>query len=184
MTRSSPSRNTTTNLSGSVHYLLNMYALAAGATGVGALALAQAAEAKIVYTPTHTAIHRGFPGILQLDLNHDGNSDLKFENWWNSSTDRGPEGFLSVFPSGTNGIRGYSTGNNFVFFASALRAGQTIGPKQRFISPRQNDWMWRASIGWGQWDDVNNRYVGLRFTIKGKTHYGWARLNVHLNSQN
>jgi len=40
-------------LSESLHHRLNMYAIAAGAAGVGALALAQPAEAKIVYTPSH-----------------------------------------------------------------------------------------------------------------------------------
>jgi hypothetical protein len=39
-------------LSDSVHHQLNMYALAASAAGVGILALAQTAEAKIIYTPT------------------------------------------------------------------------------------------------------------------------------------
>jgi hypothetical protein len=28
------------------------------------------------------------------------------------------------------------------------------------------------------WKDVSNRYLGLKFMIKGKTHYGWARLTV------
>jgi len=172
---------TPSSLSDSLHRQLNLYAVAASAAGVGMLA--QSAEAVIVYTPAHTTINRGFPGILHLDLNHDGNSDFRFENWWNSDSD-GTVGFLSVLPSAANGIRGYSTGNNFVFFASALRVGQKIGPKQQFVSPRQNDWMWLASDSFGQWDDVNNRYLGLRIVIKGKTHYGWARLNVHSSPEN
>lgn len=28
--------------------------------------------------------------------------------------------------------------------------------------------------------NVRNRYLGLSFKINGKTHYGWARLNVKL----
>jgi hypothetical protein len=28
------------------------------------------------------------------------------------------------------------------------------------------------------WNNVKNRYLGLKFTINGKTHFGWARLNV------
>jgi hypothetical protein len=28
---------------------------------------------------------------------------------------------------------------------------------------------------------VKNRYLGLRFIIKGETHFGWARLNVACN---
>jgi hypothetical protein len=32
---------------------------------------------------------------------------------------------------------------------------------------------------YGKWINVNNRYLGLKFKIKGKFHYGWARLSVH-----
>jgi hypothetical protein len=31
---------------------------------------------------------------------------------------------------------------------------------------------------------VKNRYLGLRFNIKQKTHYGWARLNISCNPKN
>lgn len=42
----------TAELSDSLHHRLNSYALAASAAGVGVLAVAQPADAKIVYTPT------------------------------------------------------------------------------------------------------------------------------------
>lgn len=32
--------------------------------------------------------------------------------------------------------------------------------------------------GGGNWLNVSNRYLGMAFRIKGKTHYGWARLSV------
>jgi len=50
MNRTSRCSRVPANLSQSVQRQLNMYALAAGAAGVGALALTQSAEAKIVYT--------------------------------------------------------------------------------------------------------------------------------------
>jgi hypothetical protein len=31
---------------------------------------------------------------------------------------------------------------------------------------------------WGQWWSVQNRYLGLKFYIKGNVHYGWARLTT------
>jgi hypothetical protein len=34
---------------------------------------------------------------------------------------------------------------------------------------------------WGDWDNVTNRYLGLKFIIRGKLHYGWTRLNVQEN---
>jgi hypothetical protein len=30
----------------------------------------------------------------------------------------------------------------------------------------------------GPWKDAHNRYLGLRFSVNGETHYGWARLTV------
>jgi len=34
----------------------------------------------------------------------------------------------------------------------------------------------------GRWQNVEGGYLGLRFDIGGKVHYGWARLNVHLTN--
>ena len=176
-------------LSDSLQRHLNAYSLAASAAGVGMLALAKPADAKVVYTPAHVVVHRGWPGITFIDLNHDGTADFKLENWWLSNTESGSEGILSVFPaqkSQRNGIAGYGTAGKgtLVYFASALRAGARIGPKKSFFYPKVMDWMFRASAGWGQWNDVDNRYLGFKFRIKGKTHYGWARLNVHFNPKN
>ena len=64
----SPRSRKTISLSDSVHQQLNSYALAAGAAGVGVLALGQSAEAKIIYTPAHHVI--GERTSYQLDLNH------------------------------------------------------------------------------------------------------------------
>ena len=30
----------------------------------------------------------------------------------------------------------------------------------------------------GPWYNVPNRYLGLKFYVKGKAHYGWARLKT------
>jgi hypothetical protein len=77
MKRSSRPRKTA-DLSESVHQQLNMYVLAASAAGVGLLALAQSAEAKIVYTKTHVVI--GTNHVYALDLNHDGVVDFKIDS--------------------------------------------------------------------------------------------------------
>jgi hypothetical protein len=172
---------TPARIADSLNRQLNSYALAAAAAGVGMLAFAQSVEAKIVYTPAHRLIHGGDPGIRRLDLNHDGIADFTFQNWSVYGTDV-QLATLSVLPSGGNGIRGYGGSGAFSFrFASALRAGTRIGPKDRFISEHSGDWMLRASYGWGQWINVDNRYLGFRFSVNGRTHYGWARLNVHSN---
>jgi len=34
---------------------------------------------------------------------------------------------------------------------------------------------------WGPWTNVKNRYLGLKFMVNGKPHFGWARANVSCN---
>jgi hypothetical protein len=70
--RTRPPR-TPSKLPVSVHHQLNMYAIVAGAAGVGMLALAQPVEGKIVYTAAHKSAIAG----IELDLNHDGIADFK-----------------------------------------------------------------------------------------------------------
>jgi hypothetical protein len=36
----------------------------------------------------------------------------------------------------------------------------------------------------GYWVNAQHRYLGLRFIINGKVHYGWARLNVQTETRN
>jgi hypothetical protein len=55
------------------HKLLG-YASAASAAGVGILALAQSAQAKIIYVPTQQTIPPR--GSVALDLNNDGVTDF------------------------------------------------------------------------------------------------------------
>jgi hypothetical protein len=169
----------TASLSKSVHRQLNMYALAAGAAGVGILALAPPAGAKIIYTPLNVAIGPG--GSLKLDLNHDGKPDFRI------------------------GVRIYTKGTSLLFsdsmyvqalqksnaaavggmgFARAINRGVTIGPKQVFGGDHKTvmaSCHSAASIASskGPWLNVRDRYLGLRFTIKGKIHYGWARLTTN-----
>jgi hypothetical protein len=66
MNSSSRNRKTACNLSESTQRCLNSYALAATAAGVGVLALALPAEAKIVYTAAHHVIKQGTKRVLAL----------------------------------------------------------------------------------------------------------------------
>ena len=183
MKRSSQTPRTTAKLSDSVRHQLNMYALAATAAGVGALAMAQPTQAEIVYTPTHQKlpINKDF----FLDLNHDGVNDFKFFISASTST-HGCLVRLALdrLHPGNAAVPKLSSGS---FFASALKAGVRIGKTQYF--PNQSrEFMgeffdYFDSGGYqGPWassgQPVDHRYLGLKFGIKGKTHYGWARLNV------
>jgi hypothetical protein len=185
MTRSALPRKTA-NLSDSVQQRLNKYALAAGAAGVGVLVLAHPAEAKIVYTPADTNITPDH--LIPLDLNHDGIVDFRFKDVYEISRTAGFDhtGILSVVPANQgNKIEGYTRTNGN--YASALRAGASIGPNARFTTgPNRMEEAFidtgrdpqSSGLCFGTWPTRTNRYLGLQFLINGEVHFGWARLNV------
>jgi hypothetical protein len=172
----------------SVRQQLNAYALAASAVGVSLLALTQAANAKVVYTHTHKVINRGLPGILPLDLNHDGITDFSFSNWWQGGgTDFGPGGTLQIHQAQkANGIWGLHVGHGLCAPRFRPPRGSSSWAEGTvFFSPFRLDGRGSSdSQCAGPWTDVKNRYLGLKFIVKGKTHFGWARLNVACNPQN
>jgi hypothetical protein len=157
-----------------------MYALAASAAGVGALALAQPAEARIVYTKAHQRI--GVNGTYSLDLNHDGVVDFLIQEWPGGSVQLNFNEVLAKEALG-NAVQGSGV------TASALNAGGQIGPSQRFVSGglygegmaffSRTSYSGKTFVG-GPWANVTNRYLGLKFRIHGKIHYGWARLSVSI----
>lgn len=176
--------DTLPQLSESLLHHLNQYGLAATAAGVASLALARPAEAKIIYTPAHIKIPRPprFLGLsVPLDINHDGIDDFNINNFLGGSA---PNTYAFM------GVAGYRFNGNRVIgkdcAASALPAGVRVEFDNNCYS---GDGMagWRTVAGHsttfaGQWANggkgVKDRYLGLRFTVKGEIHFGWARLNV------
>jgi hypothetical protein len=150
---------------------LAAYMLAAGAAGVSLIA-AQSAEAKIVYTPAHTTI--GPRTSFLLDLNHDGVNDFLLSNW-----QYGHASHLSIVREGSANavlVKNLTYGD-----AADLPQGVQIGPNRPFDKDgfmAQQSSVSGISNNDGPWKDVQNRYLGLKFSINGETHYGWARLTV------
>ena len=182
--RRSPGRpRIASQLSASVDQHLNFYALAASAAGVSLLALAQPSEAKIIYTKIHQVIDSN--GIYPLDLNHDGIIDFLIQERLAVNTGCGGYSGLWAKEAFGNAI----AGNHLA--ASALSKGAVIGPQQGFINSKGSLGevmleFWSTIDGGGgsggQWANASNRYLGLKFRIDGKVHYGWARLSVQLQS--
>jgi hypothetical protein len=166
-------------LSDSTHHLLDVYALAATAAGIGMLALAQPAEAKVVYTKTRLVIAGA--ERYYLDLNHDKITDFTLVNFWSSSCIDSCAQIVSLKPPAGNSAIGYVLKRSFSWHvASAVKMGSPIGPRGRFQAGTNALVIGRSTgaSGYGPWFDVTNRYLGLKFKIKGKNHYGWARLTV------
>jgi hypothetical protein len=173
MSRFSPRSRMTSHLSPSLEKRLSRYSLAASAAAVGMLALAMPAAGKIVYTPTHQQIPPGFGTGLFLDLNHDGVNDFSFVNFYSRTSSQIGLWVSQINPS------------NEVFsnrgFAAALPAGVKIGSKGKFqrrpVNIMASDDLFDSRCA-GPWKEAHKRYLGLKFIIGGKTHFGWARLNV------
>jgi len=167
----------TANLSESISHRVNMYALAANAAGVSLLALSQPAEAKIVYTPADKWLPLN--QTFYLDLNHDGVDDFRFSlrsNTWSTGFARS----LIVGRQSKNAVFGYFYGPYPC--AAALPKGISVGPKSPFL-PHTAAIMFFSGNGdagsqwFGSWLNVTKQsYLGLKFMIKGKIHYGWARM--------
>ena len=155
-------------LSDSLLHRLDLYAVAASAAGVGLLALAPPAMAKIVYTKADQPI--GLNGTYSIDLNHDGVVDFLIQQ--SPGVVRGLD-FSEVFAKAAlgNGVQGAG---------AALISGQKIGPSQFFASTglygERMAYINRTSTfghtkSGGPWANVENRYLGLKFKIIGQSHY-------------
>jgi hypothetical protein len=171
-------------LSDSVHHQLSMYALAASAAGVGMLALAQPAAAKIIYTPKHVVLKEGsqyrihLNGVGDVALSNSTHctqlgSGVTFCLFWLAEKPASPNA------AGGNSVVGHLSSRRFRYSASALRPGRLIGKGLQFLGKDQSLlYMYTSSVIGGMWRNVKDRYLGFRFRIKGQLHYGWARLNV------
>ena len=168
-------------ISKSIHKRLDLYALATCTGGVSLLALSPPAEGEIVYTPTNQKI--GFNDPFELDLNNDGIGDFRIVNkhGYNIGRNGAFEGILGIKPMlPTN--RAVSSSH----YAAALPLGASIGAAARFPANSDILMAWGYYIvfstqccgSFGPWRNVQNRYLGIKFTIDGETHYGWARFNV------
>jgi hypothetical protein len=169
---------------------LAAYACAAAAAGVSVAAMAAPADAKIIYTPTHTTI--GLHQSVPLDLNHDGHADFSVAYALYASAGPLYLRCASLRSSGcalpSNQVWGQ--GGASVRFASALPAGFKVRANKAYFQQgrgnRNSASLAGVSFGrygstsqsGGQWLSTKNRYLGLRFVINGQLHYGWARLTV------
>src|ERR1700733_4707372 len=170
------------NLSESCSRRLDAYSLAGTAASLGLLALAPRADAKIVYTPANLPLMN--QQQVFFDLNHDGINDFSF--YGQSISRRSISTFffrLTVSPAKQgNAIWGVES-HEHASCAAPLQRGTRVGPKRPFQANRVV--LFDSSGGpdggtaycpWG--GKIRTAYLGLKFSIKGKTHFGWARVRI------
>lgn len=165
---------------------LTAYVAAAGAAGVALLASAPSAEAKVIYTQTHTRL-----SSVTLDINHDGVFDFVIRDEGGCVSERNGSicgGVLML--NASSYTKGHFMGAPG--FASALFAGAKIGPTAQFSAGEiiGSDFyrFFSGTITPPTWDGpfansgkgVRNRYIGLKFNIGPQAHYGWMRISVQI----
>ena len=162
----------------SIQHQLNAYLLAVGAAGAALLATPQTLRAEVVFTPTHITLTNG---QLPLDLNNDGIADfvLADESQGGScclytrklgvvgefvgSNQNGVEGiFVNAVPLG----KGEVVGPNDLFLAANLKMASAFNDSNSFFYVS------------GLFANTKDRFLGFRFLLQGKMHYGWARFRV------
>jgi hypothetical protein len=183
-------------LSDSVHHQLNMYALAASAAGVGLLALAYPAAAKIIPTCQTKGAQNGYipnctghPGLcMQLgfvqghfafnipSVNYAYSASLKIVA--KKKTRNAVIGTIS-YPQGT------SHRSHKKVVVSALAYGDLIGPSigrfyQRAALAGYNDNGGKSGSGsqWGKWwgSNYGKSFVGVKFYDNHRVHFGWVQI--------
>jgi tetrahydromethanopterin S-methyltransferase subunit D len=162
----SPSRTgksrSTVHVNFTLENRLLAYVTAAGAAGVGLAAIAQPAEAKIVYTPLSNV---QLYNLTTVDLNGDGVPDLSFKFY---SSNYGADQF--VYPGAGGALVFGSLNNVYGPFPNPWLT--RIGPKSKFSTERG---LINAVAGchstcenFGLWVKQTDRYLGIKFLIAGK----------------
>jgi hypothetical protein len=156
---------------------LSAYAAAVGASAVAVLAAAPPASAEIVYTPANVELGNSYA----IDLNGDGISDFTLIRCECAGSHT--QFVLLDFDVPGNAVRppvGADRG------AAALPVGAMIGNGQAFTTATSYggaEMVFGFAYGsishqGGPWVNATNRYLGLKFMVDGKVHYGWARLTI------
>lgn len=191
-------------LSSKVEKSLVAYAVAATAAGMGMLASPPGAEAKIVYTTANVQIV-GKP--LPIDLNHDGIVDF-FLFHYGFHTSTGGNALLACINPFFNGTRTVCASSSIATNHNAFRVVESMGdtwgaavqPRAKIVGGDRFRSLHSADLGqvtfptsshqkpdWGgpwvnEGKGVKNRYLGVKFQIQGRFHFGWARITVTTTS--
>lgn len=173
----------------------------------GALTVAVAGIAdvngQIVYTDLNPDFNGGSNTDYALDLNNDGTVDFQLTQVDSSTTSVGFQinfkSFLIAPTGATNDVLGDGASSSGSFaYPFALNSGA-------IISNGQAQWNntgfssgysilnanvvidlggTNYSLSAGNFINVTDKFVGLRFDLSGETYYGWARLDVNTDGTN
>ena len=150
------------------------------AAAVGAVS---ESEAAIIYTDETPDFAGGSGSQYFLDLNNDGIDDFRIHATTAYTTSYGYTYGANLYlqPLAANN-EALGTGTTNYAYPFALSSGAPIsnGAGSWFNNSFSGGAMSLnyGSCGFGNWCNVTDGFIGLRFNIGGNTHYGWVRLDV------
>jgi hypothetical protein len=165
------------------------YALAASAAGVGVMAMAEPAEARIVAMPVSVQILEN-AGIIQFDINNDGIPDFGLSAMIYQFAGQPPMGnfssMLRIVPA-QPGNEVWAVSSDPDECAVAVHAGMHIGGARPFkpgpmIMLAATGSETRGRTSHCAWNGASSPYLGLKFLINGEVHYAWARVTGGLRN--
>jgi hypothetical protein len=176
-------------LSNNLHRQLAQYSLTAAVAGVSMLALAAPASGEVVVTRKTIPIPVGssIENPVTISMANDGVNNFSF--LLNGLSDS-PRELVAGARNGTNSQ--ILAGGTFYTKALALSRGAKVGPSANFVSggslfalvEATSSSSIRGFFSRGYWGgNPKNKYLGVRFQIRGQFHYGWIRLTVTSNVQ-
>lgn len=179
---------------------MKLYSAAALAAGVGLMALALPAESEVVVTkktiPIPLSQYGGTQYLVPVSLNNNGVNDFSFSLY--SFAYHSAHRTLRMWPLEGGAVVAKTQTKGETPEALKLARGAKIGPSAVFSSDNITDIEGsHAAFGYtasgksfysksflGNWgNNPKNSYLGVKFLISGKTHYGWIRLTVTTSSR-
>jgi hypothetical protein len=167
------------NLQKALEKRLLGYAVSAGAAA-GLAAAPPPALADIVFTPANISLHAG----STIPINIHGTPGFTLTDRFYIITGSWSTALLNVTLSGGAGVVARNGS------AAALRFGATIGSADAFqggkvvMAGAFRETQISSSRVWGPFANTTDRYLGLKFTIQGQVHYGWARISSVITTAN
>ncbi len=172
-----------------IDHRVKLYSLAAAAAGVSVLALTQASVGEVVITKKNIPLNTGSP--VSIDFNKDGLADFQFSiTSYRTTRSSHLHAKETVKPLTHGGLIGGPWNAYPGPYASALVRGANIGPSAHFVGgkvviQRNSEYDSGSGRSYGNWpftyggsNGTEVRFLGVKFQIKGQTHYGWIRLAV------
>lgn len=164
------------------HRQLNRRMAAYALAAAGAAAFVPNAHAEVVYTAVkYPLLH----GPYALDIDNDGTPDFRIGLYLRGYPSSSYANVLKLkgLPGHGSSALGKQAGDQVSAWDAPMNWSIGSDSPVPFVNVQRTDGALMAFLGphqtlRGPWQNVTNRYLGLKFVQNGETHYGWARLTT------